>query len=136
MPWDGTATAGFSPTVVAPWLPIPDDHRSLNVESELGDDRSMLRLYIELLRLRKSREVLRAGAYHPIGTADGVLAFRRQHGDETLLIALNFTDEERVVRSVPGDVVLSSELDRDGPINQRLILRPHEGVVMATQVNS
>ena len=74
--------------MVAPWLPIPDDHRSLNVESELGDDRSMLRLYIELLRLRKSREVLRAGAYHPIGTADGVLAYRRQHGDESLLIAL------------------------------------------------
>ena len=135
MPWDGTAAAGFSPTMVAPWLPIPDDHRSLNVESQLGDDRSMLRLYIELLRLRKSREVLRAGAYDPIGTADGVLAYRRQTGDESLLIALNFTDEERVVRSGPGDVVLSSELDRDGPINQRLILRPHEGVVMATQVN-
>ena len=122
--------------MVAPWLPIPDDHRSLNVESELGDDRSMLRLYIELLRLRKSQEALRAGSYEPIDTAEGVLAFRRAHGSEPLLIALNFTDEERVVRSVPGDVVLSSELDRDGPINQRLILRPHEGVVMATQVNS
>ena len=135
MPWDAGASAGFSPTEVEPWLPIPAEHRALNVESQLEDNRSMLRLYIELLRLRQSREALRAGSYEPIDTAEGVLAFRRADGSDQLLIALNFTGEERVVRTGPGEVLLSSELDRDGPINQSLILRPHEGVVMTTQVN-
>ncbi len=131
MPWDGSPTAGFSfPGSADPWLPVIEEHRALNVEAQLDDERSMLQLYRALLRLRSSRPELQVGDYRSLHTAVGVFAYERWVDDARLLVALNFTDAERVVATGPGTILLSTGLDRSGPISERLILRPHEGVVM------
>jgi glycosidase len=132
MPWDGTSTAGFSaPGSADPWLPIPDDHRRLNVGAQLEDPRSMLNLYVSLLQLRRDRKALRLGDFRSVDTADGVFAYTRTFATDRLLVALNFTDEERVVRTGPGEILISTGPDRDGTINQRLILRPNEAIILA-----
>ncbi len=132
MPWDGSPTAGFSPPGSSdPWLPVTDEHRAMSVEAQLAEDGSMLQLYRSLLRLRRSRPELQVGDYRSLDTAEGVFAYERWGEDGRVLVALNFSDEERVVASGSGEVLLSTALDRSGPINERLILRPHEGVVLA-----
>ncbi|HSR45685.1 MAG TPA: alpha-amylase family glycosyl hydrolase [Acidimicrobiia bacterium] len=131
MPWDGSPTAGFSPPDSAdPWLPIPEEHRAASVAAQLEDPRSILELYRQLLRLRRDHESLRVGDYQSATTAEGVFAYSRTLGADQLLVALNFTDEERVVSTGRGEVLLSTGLDRDGSIRRRLILRPNEGVVI------
>jgi glycosidase len=134
MPWDAGATAGFSPDGSAePWLPIPEEHRDLSVQQQVTEPRSMLNLYRELLRLRRRVPALVLGDYRSLRTADEIFAYERVLDDEHLLVALNFSEEERVVRTDPGEILLSTYLDRDAPINERLILRPHEGVVVRTE---
>jgi alpha-glucosidase len=87
MQWDATPGGGF--TTGTPWLPLADP-RERNVADQEGDPGSLLRLYRDLIavrrRLRGPVELLDAAA-----TADGVLAFRR--GGH--LVALNLTDAPR-----------------------------------------
>jgi alpha-glucosidase len=57
LPWSGTEPPfGFSPVGAAaePWLPQPKDWRDLTVASETAHDGSLLRLYQEALRVRRS----------------------------------------------------------------------------------
>ena len=91
----------------------------------------MLNLYVSLLQLRRDREALRIGDFRSVDTAEGVFAYTRTFATDRLLVALNFTDEERVVRTGPGEILISTGPDRDGAINQRLILRPNEGIILA-----
>jgi glycosidase len=131
MPWDGSPTAGFSPSESAkPWLPIPDDHRQLNVDAQFENPRSMLHLYRRLLEFRRGSDALRFGSYRSRRTAEGVFAYERTLGRQRLVVALNFTEDERVVSTGPGEIEVSTHMDRDGPVLKRLILRPHEGVVL------
>lgn len=133
MPWDGTATSGFSPPGSAEsWLPIAAEHRDMNVAAQLQEPRSMLNLYRELLSLRRKSPALKEGSHESRDAAEGLLVHERRTESDRLLIALNFTDEERVLFTGPGQILLSTELDRDGPINERLILRPNEGVILDT----
>jgi alpha-glucosidase len=131
MPWDGSANAGF--TTGEPWLPPNADWTVRNV-SALSDDRhSILTLYRRLIALRRERKALHAGSYRLIDSEDDVLVFERRHGGEPcLLVALNFSGEERHL-TLPGEArpLLSTEFDRDGEtVGAALRLRPAEGVIV------
>ena len=89
----------------------------------------MLHLYKQLLAIRRSSEVLQIGTYRSLDAADGVFVYERNLRSERVLVALNFTEGERVVRTGPGQIMLSTGLDRDEAITERLILRPNEGVL-------
>ena len=126
MRWDGGPNAGFCPEGVEPWLPLGD--AALNVAAQEDDPRSMLALHRRLLALRREREDLAAGAYATVRAGPGVLAYRRGSGTA---VALNFTGEPQTL-GLGGEVLLSTELDRDGEaVRGELRLRPGEGVVLA-----
>jgi alpha-glucosidase len=134
MPWDESADAGF--TAGEPWLPMNTDCKNRNVSILSDDPRSILTLYRRLIALRRERAALHAGDFRLIGSDDDVLAFERQHGGEPrLLVALNFSSEERHL-ALPGNVagahlLLSTALDRDGAtVGAELRLRPAEGVIV------
>jgi len=59
MQWDGEMFAGFSKHV--PWIPVPDNYQKINAMEEEKDPDSILNFYKQLIRLRKSRKVLREG---------------------------------------------------------------------------
>jgi alpha-glucosidase len=84
IPWSGEqAPFGFSPADAReePWLPQPADWRSKTVTAESGDPDSMLTLYREALRLRRSEAALGAGTITwREDAAPGVLAFDREPG--------------------------------------------------------
>jgi alpha-glucosidase len=93
MQWDDGPTAGFCPAHVDPWLPVGDDRDAVNVRSERADPASTLHLVRRLLVLRRERPALATGSYHRIREApDGVLAYRREDGDDAVTVACNFAD--------------------------------------------
>jgi len=136
MPWDGSATGGF--TSGTPWLPLNADRPTRNVAALRSDPLSILHLYRRLIALRRERTALSMGSYVAISSDNDLLAFERRHGDARILIALNFADRPRTA-SLPPDarqanVLLSTHLDRQRePVQGHFALRPKEGIIVELQ---
>jgi alpha-glucosidase len=80
LPWSGNEPPfGFSPAGAAhePWLPQPKEWRDLTVANEQASQDSVLCLYTEALRLRRSLEAFRTGGLSWREAPDGVLSFAR-----------------------------------------------------------
>jgi alpha-glucosidase len=83
IPWSGQEPPfGFTlnRTTAAPWLPQPHSWRTLTVQAQTGDERSMLELYRRALRLRREHPALGDGAMRWIDAPEGALAFARDPG--------------------------------------------------------
>jgi alpha-glucosidase len=136
MQWDGSPNSGFCPPSVEPWLPLATDHRERNVATQAEDPTSLLTLYRRLLALRRATPALVGGGYRPVDEApNDCFAYWRNHNEQRLLVALNFSDAPREIAS-PGlaaaRVILSTYLDREGPLSGAVLaLRPNEGVIVA-----
>ncbi|HWN71629.1 MAG TPA: alpha-amylase family glycosyl hydrolase [Haliangium sp.] len=134
MQWDGQANAGF--TTGSPWLPIADDYERVNVNVQTDDPCGILALYRRLLALRRSSPALSAGGFRTVLRDGPVFVYRRDTGEQHLLVALNFGAEQRaVVLDIPGygagSLLLSTHLDREGEqVGGELALRGDEGVVI------
>jgi alpha-glucosidase len=89
MPWTDGEHAGFSD--VAPWLPVPAEHRELTVARQEADPHSALNGFRAFMRWRRSQPALRLGSIRLLDTPDPVLAFTRSFGGDTLLAAFNLS---------------------------------------------
>lgn len=132
--WDDSKNAGF--TKETPWLPISDHYKENNVEKAWKDDKSILHLYKKLLTLRKKSPALQMGKFTSWDTKDEfVLAYTRSHEDNTVLVVLNYCNEDKVI-SLPfssGRVLLSTHLDTEPDQMcrpEQLTLRPDEGLII------
>jgi alpha-glucosidase len=125
IPWTPGAGHGF--TTGEPWLPFVDDADTLNVQTQATDPRSTLSLARDIARLRAGSATLQSGSQRPFDAGPGVLAWTRGHDGETLLAAVNFTDQT-VPLDAHGTLLLSSDPDREaasaslGP-SEALLLR-------------
>jgi glycosidase len=136
MQWTPGPNAGFSPPDTEElWLPLEDNYEYFNVESEMGHPRSTLSLYRHMLAHRKRSPALQWGSYRPLAPVpDDCFVYLRQAREERVLVAINFSDEDRVV-SLPdlgeSAAILSTHLDRPGPVDlARLTLRGNEGLIV------
>jgi glycosidase len=133
MPWDGSPEAGF--TTGEPWLPLNPDWRTRNVEALSADPGSILNLYRRLIAVRRSSRALQLGDYRELVAADGVLAYERRLGDESVIVVLNLTGETKTA-SIPeaaGRRIATSAVTA-GPgaaVSETLTLPPNEGLVLA-----
>src|SRR5262249_55425226 len=133
MQWDDSAHAGFSTAV--PWLPLADNYPLLNAAAERASADSMLALHRRLIALRNTHAALQRGSYQPIVASGDLLLYRREHGDDHVMVALNLGAEMATValpvESAGAKLLLSTHGDRDGEfIGKELALRAHEGVVV------
>src|SRR5262249_23075737 len=88
MPWNHAAPyAGFSTT--RPWLPVPDSHAALSVDTQESDRASTLSLTRQLVRLRNQHAALRLGDMRIIEASASLLIFERVSEGERLLCAFN-----------------------------------------------
>ena len=91
MPWDGTASAGFSSG--APWLPIDAAHRALSVATQDAQPDSTLNATRHFLQWRKTLPALEVGDIRFLETAEPLLAFERRADGQRLLVAFNLSDQ-------------------------------------------
>ena len=133
MQWNSKPFAGFS--TVEPWLPVGDDYLRRNVEMQSKDPTSMLNLYQQLLRYRRSTSALLQGSYRSLEVDHkGCYVYAREHAEGSRLIVLNFTDQLcsiTVPYSANAEIAISTFLDRTGRVSlSNLSLRPHEGIII------
>ena len=133
MQWSAEANAGFTDDEAEPWLPISTDYARINVESEQQDERSMLWLYKRLLELRRATPALNIGDYRSVdGVPDGVFAYVRGFEGTETLVVLNFSDAACEVALPEGrwHLALSTALDRQENVVERVVLRAFEGIIL------
>jgi alpha-amylase len=95
MPWDSTATGGF--TTSKPWAAFAPGLSAANVAAETADPGSLLSHYRRLIRARKTSSALRLGDLTLLTSgikSDPVLAFVRQHQRERVLVVHNLGTTE------------------------------------------
>ncbi len=99
MQWSDGANAGFSPSGVKTWLPIPPSYEQINVAAEEHQPDSMLHWYQQLIALKKQDAALRDGAQTMLNIDDAhVLSWlRKADNGEAVIVACNFTTQPQTV---------------------------------------
>jgi glycosidase len=84
---------------VATWLPAnPNYAQGVNVADQERDPASLLSFYRRLIALRRATPALVAGAYAPVDeNAKDYLAFTRSTPEQTVLVALNFSEQPQTL---------------------------------------
>jgi alpha-glucosidase len=116
MQWDDAAFAGFSSQ--KPWLPIHPDYMKRNVNSQNADPDSLFNFTKKLLALRREFPALCRGDFMPLETPPGMLAYLRRSGDQSVLVAMNFSNRETGFPPPPGQwrVLLSTSKGSAGAL--------------------
>jgi oligo-1,6-glucosidase len=134
MQWSDGHDAGF--TDGDPWIKVTENYPEVNVERAREDPRSVWHYYRELVALRHSEDVLVYGDFEMLLPDDEqVFASLRTLGEDTVLVALNFS-EARPDAVLPADVgyehdeanLLAGNYD-DADGREPLALRPWEARV-------
>jgi glycosidase len=135
MPWGGGGpNGGFS--TARPWLRMATDVETRNVAAEETDPRSVLATYRKLLWLRRRHPALQAGSYRRLrGTSHDVYAYERATPGESIIVAVNFGDEETPLRVRTGRrwTVLFDTHERPTTElvgDDHLTLAPHEAIIL------
>ncbi len=124
MPW--TPDGGF--TEGEPWLP---QHTDRNVEDEMQFDSSMLNMYKLLLALRRAHPALSLGSIALESAESNVLIYRREHGDEILRVALNFSDRDQTIAIPNADrMIFSTLLSAPETSGETVTLRANEAIII------
>ncbi|MGC9947070.1 MAG: alpha-glucosidase [Bryobacteraceae bacterium] len=96
MQWDVTRNAGF--TTGTPWLPVPPNFTTVNVQTESRQPASPLEWYRRLIQLRAAHPALRDGAHVMLNVQDNsVLSWLRKSVGASVVVACNFTGAPQTV---------------------------------------
>lgn len=124
MQWSSEKHGGF--TRGKPWLAVNKNYTRINLRSQLDDPNSIREMYKTMIALRAESEVLKAGTFEEVEISRDFFAYRRQLGEESLLVLLNFSKRDRKASFAGASLVLSN-YDReiyDGN------LQPYEAVIL------
>ncbi|MGP1387487.1 MAG: glycoside hydrolase family 13 protein [Thainema sp.] len=124
MQWDDSAQAGFSfGQDVEPWLPVHENYPTINVQTELRDDASILNFYRRLIQIRRQSEALRWGKWQAlIHYPHEHMAYLRIAETEMVLVLINFSYEKPLTLDIPINrddwtVLLSTVYDAEKTIS-------------------
>jgi alpha-glucosidase len=102
MQWTPGPNAGFTGPNVTPWLPVPANHTTINVETEKANPNSLYAWYRSLIRLKKTNAAFAEGKDTMIDRQNAkVLSWKRvAPGAPPVIVVLNFTAEPQTVNLV------------------------------------
>lgn len=90
LPWSAQDEyTGFS--AVTPWLPIGEGHGERAIDRQSADETSPLNFIRSVLAARRSSEALVIGSMDFVDAPEGLVAFKRQVDNETVLCVFNLT---------------------------------------------
>jgi len=132
MQWDAKKNAGFSSET--PWLPVHENHTTVNVANQQNDHNSVLNHFRKMVALRKKNLLLVYGNYEIIQEEHPTIyAYSRTLEDQKMLILLNFSELESSIAmssyNSANEVLINnySELSVD---KNTIILKPYQAVVL------
>jgi alpha-glucosidase len=112
MQWDATPTAGFTTPNAQPWLPVPPNVATINVESQKSDPNSLLAWYQALIRLKKTNASIARGDQIMLDTQNTkVLSWvRHAAGISPVIVAVNMTADPQTVNLTTGSKLAAGPL--------------------------
>jgi oligo-1,6-glucosidase len=132
MQWDAKKNAGFSSET--PWLPVHENHTTVNVAIQQNDHNSVLNHFRKMVALRKQNLLLVYGNYEIIQEEHPTIyAYSRTLEDQKMLILLNFSELESSIAmssyNSANEVLINnySELSVD---KNTITLKPYQAVVL------
>lgn len=133
MQWDSTDGAGFTSPDATPWLPIHDDHRHTNVESQTGTTDSLLEWYRTLLRLRRAHPALHEGdlLLRPLSDGSDVIVFERTSRSDWVMVAANLGTDPATVDVPAGASVLATSHPDNSVDEGSASLQAHSALIIA-----
>jgi alpha-glucosidase len=141
MQWTSAVpNAGFTVPEATPWLPVPSNALTVNVETESADPSSLFNFYRSLLHLRHTETALMFGDYATLNPDDpNVFSFMRKvpQGKQghNLVVALNMNNEAHVVKfssvgATNGIVLQSNFTEAGSKVNLSSVELPPFGAVI------
>ena len=130
MQWDSTNYAGFSENT--PWIDVNENYKSINVESQLANENSVLNFYKKLIKIRKENLSLIYGRYDMILEEDEkIYAYTRTLDNDKYVVIVNLSDEEALYKYDDLDLIyenlmLANYKVREHGILKELVLKPYE----------
>ncbi len=109
MQWNDTKNAGFSNGI--PWITTDEDYKNWNVEKQCEDEKSILNFYKELIRIRKSHEVLIYGDFKIVNQKKkNLFTYLRTLDNEAYYVECNLSCKpiKRVKSIGKYDLILSN----------------------------
>jgi glycosidase len=129
MQWDGTQNAGFS-AAEKTWLPVHENYKTINVETERKDENSLLNTIRALLKIRRAEKSMQEGALEILdGLPNGVLGYARKLENEKIIILLNFTDKEKEFELESTECLFKLS-SKDGIKNKTVRLDSFGGMIL------
>ena len=116
MPWTGEEHHGWGADA---WLPFPPDAAIRNADAQRSAEATMFELYRSVLAARKASPALQVGSLDLLDLDPSVLSYRRVHGDDVIVVHVNFGDDAVDVDSA-GDLVVSSAGATEGRFDGHL----------------
>jgi len=137
MQWDDSANAGFCDDSAHTWLPVHENYRKVNVTSQLNEADSLLRVYRELLHLRRQIRALREGSLQlmdEIPAEKNLLIYRRDFEGDSVLVVINFGNQAAAFRYQTGldQTMFTVGMDVIGKYDGRS-LAPYSGVILGSE---
>ena len=132
MQWDATKNAGFSNET--PWLPVHENHSTVNVLHQENDQNSVLNHFRKMVALRKDNLLLVYGNYEIIqDDHPTIFAYSRTLEDQQMIILLNFSELESSI-SLPNfdhnKEVLINNYNEFSIDENTITLKPYQAVVL------
>ena len=135
MQWDGTENAGFG--TGTPWLGIPANHTTINVETEKKDPDSIYAFYKKLVALRKQYEIIADGTIRFTDAGnDNIISYERVLNGQKLTVLCNLRGTEQApgtpFEAPGGRLLIGNYADRDASsaVEKITALRPYETVAV------
>ncbi|MBC1737643.1 glycoside hydrolase family 13 protein [Listeria seeligeri] len=128
--WDNSPNAGF--TTGTPWIKVNPRYTEINNEEALKNPDSIFYYYQNLIKLRKSTEIITTGNYRLLLPNDeAVFAYERYTNDGKLVVLCNFTEDEQIItdKNILNDIKKGTVLVNNVPDIIEGTLRPYEAIV-------
>jgi len=131
MQWDTSKNAHF--TSGEPWLPVNENHKSINVFTENSNPNSILNHFKKMVKLRKEHEVLIYGDYQLLAVENpDIYAYTRTLNHEKLLVLLNFTNHDSSIELTEAKTLQTTLINNYGDLinnNGNILLKPYQAVI-------
>lgn len=131
MQWSSEEYAGFSNH--KPWISIPNNYETINVEVEEKDTDSILYYYRSLIQIRKNEAAISRGSIRFIDVEDTmVFAYGRTFEEEEILVFNNLSETDKVLTKEMNIGLYEKILGNydDHIFMEQKCLRPYETVVL------
>jgi oligo-1,6-glucosidase/alpha-glucosidase len=129
MQWDGTKNAGFS-SAQKTWLPVHENHKTINVETEAQATNSLLNTIRKLLKIRNEEPAFSEGSLELLDNLPkDVLGYKRKSVTDEFVVLFNFGIRDKEFEMEEGNCIFRLS-EKDTTKSNKVLLTGYGGIIL------